>query len=115
MTHLPSDTACEGSHVPRRNLLLQFLRELTDCVERGYLVDSDVAQALFREDTYTVACPIAEAENERPPNYSLEGIAHDAAIESLARAWLAAYQAYGGRFVDDAASRLGGLRLVTDE
>lgn len=106
----------------RRSLLLRFLRELTDCVERGYLIDSDVAQALFREDAYTVACPIAEADNERPPNYSPEGIAHDAAIDSLARAWLDAYQAYGvdswiapASPVQEAASRFMGLRLVTDE
>lgn len=41
--------------------LPRALRLLAVCIERGDVVASDVAQALFRADAYTLGCPVAEA------------------------------------------------------
>ena len=43
--------------------LTRGLRLLASCIERGDVDADDVAQALFRADTYTVNCPVAEASD----------------------------------------------------
>jgi hypothetical protein len=43
--------------------LTRGLRLLAICIERGDIDAADVAQALFKADTYTLRCPVAEASN----------------------------------------------------
>jgi hypothetical protein len=42
-----------------------WLHDLARAVEARAVPASDIAQALFREDTYTVTCPLSEQQNER--------------------------------------------------
>lgn len=44
--------------------LAAWLRSLADAVERADVEPTDVAQALFAADTYTVGCPLSEAQSE---------------------------------------------------
>ena len=60
--------------------LARWLRDLADAVVTGEVCASDIAQALFRADDYTVLCTLSEAENE-PPRFGKRS-----AHELLARA-----------------------------
>jgi len=47
-----------------------FLRALADAVDACAVDESDVNQALFGGDSYTIGCPISEAQNEARREHS---------------------------------------------
>ena len=48
-----------------RNALAAWLRGLAGAVEDQAVDAGDIAQALFREDAYTVTCPLSETQSTR--------------------------------------------------
>jgi hypothetical protein len=59
--------------------LTRGLRLLAICIERGDVDAGDVAQALFKADTYTVQCPVAAALNGDANVAELDALLADAA------------------------------------
>lgn len=54
-----------------------WLRRLADLVDRGEVVGSDIIQAMTDTTTYTVYCPLFEAENDSRAAADIERLRND--------------------------------------